>query len=81
MTDSSRERKSITFFWSNLPLQGQSIPVPDHSFREVVFPNIQPELPLAQLVAISSSPITSYKGEEADTHLAATFFQVVVESD
>ena len=30
-------------------LSGQPIPVPDHPFREVVFPNIQPESSLAQL--------------------------------
>jgi len=34
---------------------GQPIPVPDHSFREV-FPNIQPEPPLALLEAIPSRP-------------------------
>ena len=34
---------------------GQPIPVPDHSFREVVFPNVQPETSLAQLEAIPSS--------------------------
>jgi len=31
--------------------------VPDHPFREVVFPNIQPESSLAQLEAIPFSPI------------------------
>jgi len=46
-------------------LSGQPIPVPDHPFREVVFPNIQPE-------AIPSSPITSYTGEEADPQLTTT---------
>ena len=39
-------------------LPGQPIAVPDHRFREVVFPNIQPERSLAQLEAIPSSPIT-----------------------
>ena len=34
-----------------------------------------------QLEAIPSSPITSYLGEEANTHLITTFFQIVVESD
>ena len=37
-------------------LSGQPIPVPDHPFREVVFPNVQPESSLAQLEAIPSSP-------------------------
>ena len=37
-------------------LSGQPIPVPDHPFREVVFPNIQLEPSLAQLEAIPSSP-------------------------
>ena len=41
-------------------LPGQAIPVPDHSFGEVVFPKVQSESPLAQLEAIPSSPITSY---------------------
>ena len=34
-------------------LSGQPIPVPDHPFREVVFPNVQPEPPLAQLEVLS----------------------------
>jgi len=37
-------------------LSGQPIPVPDHPFREVVFPNVQPESSMAQLEAIPSSP-------------------------
>ncbi|KAK4810817.1 hypothetical protein QYF61_008789 [Mycteria americana] len=36
---------------------------------------------LAQLEAISSRPIASYLGEETDTHLSTTSFQVAVESD
>ncbi|KAK4829778.1 hypothetical protein QYF61_006577 [Mycteria americana] len=36
---------------------------------------------LAQLEAISSCPIASYLGEETDTHLVTTSFQVAVESD
>jgi len=40
-------------------LPEQPIPVPDHSFREEVFPNIQNESPLTQLVAIPSHPIAS----------------------
>jgi len=36
-------------------------------------------LPLEQLEAISSHPITCYLGEETNTHLATASFQVVVE--
>jgi len=52
--------------------------VPDHSLGEV-FPNIQPEPPVAQLEAVPSSPITSYMGEEADPCFTTTSLQVVVE--
>ena len=31
--------------------------------------------------AVSSHPVTSYLGEETNTHLATTAFQVAVESD
>jgi len=41
-------------------LSGQPIPVPDHPFREVVFPNVQPESSLEQLEAIPSSPRSPY---------------------
>ena len=59
----------------------QPIPVPDHPFREVVFPNVQPEPSLAQLEAIPSSPITSHMREEADHLLTTTSLQVVIESN
>ena len=62
------------------PLPWQPIPSSDYSFRSEIFPNIQPEPPLAQLETILSSPITSYMGEEADPHLTIISFQVVVES-
>ena len=39
--------------------------MPGHPFREVVFPNVQPEPPLVQFEAIPSSSITSQLGEEA----------------
>ena len=54
--------------------------MPDNSFREVVFPNIQPESPLVLLEAIPSSPITSYTTEEADLQLTMASLQVI-ESD
>ena len=59
----------------------QSIPASDHSFTEQVFLNIQPEPPLAQLKAISSSPITSYVAAEASHHLTTVSLQVAVESN
>ncbi|KAK4826255.1 hypothetical protein QYF61_006702 [Mycteria americana] len=54
---------------------GQPVPMLDHPFSEVKFPNIQSNPPLAQLEAISSCPITCYLGEETDPHLATTSFQ------
>ncbi|KAJ7423221.1 hypothetical protein BTVI_10719 [Pitangus sulphuratus] len=53
----------------------------DNPFSEEIFPNIQSKPPLVQLEAISSHPVTCYLGEETDTHLSVTSFQVVVESD
>ena len=55
--------------------------MPDHPFREVVFPNVQPEPSLAQLEAIPSSPITSYTREKADPQLSTTSLQVVIGSN
>ena len=34
-----------------------AVPMPDYSFREEMFPNIQPDPPMAQLKAITSCPI------------------------
>ena len=53
----------------------------DNPFSEDIFPDIQSKLPLAQFKAVSSHPITCYLGEDTDTQLATTSFQVVVESD
>jgi len=52
---------------------------PQHltTLREEVFPNVQPETPLAQLEAIPSSRIASYMGEEVDSQSS---LQVVAES-
>jgi len=55
--------------------------VPDHPFREAVFPNVQPESSLAQLEVIPSSPITGYTREEAAPQLTTTSLQVVIESN
>ncbi len=52
----------------------------DHPFREVVFPNIQPEPPLAQLKAIPSSHITGYMREGAYPQLTTSSLQVVIET-
>jgi len=38
--------------------------MPDHSFSEEIFPNIQSKPPLMQLEAIASRPIAGYFGEE-----------------
>jgi len=53
--------------------------MPDHSFSGAIFPNIQSKPPLTQLEAIASHPVASYLGEETNTHLTTTSFQVVVE--
>jgi len=54
--------------------------MPDHSFSKEIFPDIQCKAPLMQLEAIASRPIASYLGEETNTCLTTTSFQVVVES-
>ena len=55
----------------------QPVPVPDSPFTEEIFPNIQSKPPMAQPEAISSCPISCYLGEETNTHLATTSFQVL----
>ncbi|KAK4832707.1 hypothetical protein QYF61_025168, partial [Mycteria americana] len=67
--------------WRLNRFPGQPVPMLDHPFSEVKFPNIQSKPPLAQLEAISSRPIACYLGEETDPHLTTTSFQVVVERD
>ena len=52
----------------------------DNPFGEDIFPNIQAKPPLVQPEAISSCPVACYLGEETDTHLTITSFQVLVES-
>jgi len=54
--------------------------MPDHSFSKEIFPNIQSEPPLTQLEAIAPHPIASYLGEETNTCLTTSSFQVAVES-
>ncbi|KAK4816580.1 hypothetical protein QYF61_017970 [Mycteria americana] len=53
----------------------------DKPFSEEIVPNIQSKPPLVQLEAVSSHPTPCYLGEETNTHLSTTSFQVVVESD
>jgi len=55
--------------------------MPEHSFSQEIFPNIQSKPALMQLEAIASRPIASYLGEETNTCLTMTSFQVVVESN
>ena len=55
--------------------------MPDHSFGEEIFPNIQPEPSLARLEAIPSNLVVSYMGEEAKPHLTTTSLQAVIESN
>lgn len=55
--------------------------MPNHSFSEVILPNIQTDPPLTQLEAIPSSPVISYLKEVANLHLTTASFQVVVESN
>jgi len=63
-----------TFFeplqgWGLPHCPGQPVPMPDHSFSEEIFPNIQSEPPLTQLEAIASRPVTGYLGEEINSLL------------
>ena len=41
----------------------------DRSFSKEIYLNIQSKPPLIQLEVISSRPVTSYLGEETNTHL------------
>lgn len=51
------------------------------SLFQRVFPNIQPQPPLALLEAIPSCPVVRYLEEEASSHLTTTHFQTTVESN
>lgn len=55
--------------------------VQNHSFREEIFPSIQPEAPLVQLEAITYHSITVILEKETDLYPATTSFQVAVASD
>jgi len=64
--------------WGLNHLPGQPVPMPGHSFSKEIFPNIQSKTPLMQLEAIASHSIAGYLGEETNTCLTRTSFQVVV---
>ena len=65
--------------WCLNHLPGQPVPMLYNSFSEELFPNTQSKPSLAQLEAISPCPVACYLGEETNTHLTTTSFQVVVE--
>jgi len=67
--------------WGLHHYPGQPGPMPDHSFREEMFPDIQSKPLLAQLEAISSHPIIGYLGAETNPHLTTTSCQGAVESE
>jgi len=67
--------------WRLHHLPGQPGPMPDHSLREDIFPNIQSKPPLTQLEAIASRPVAGYLGEETNSHLTTPFCQGAVESE
>ena len=52
----------------------------DHSLGEEIFANIQSQPPLMHLDTTASRPITIYLGEETNTCLTTTSFQVALES-
>ena len=66
--------------WGLYYFPGQPVPMLHKSFSEEIFLNIQSKAPLMQLEAISSHPIASYLGEETNTHLTTSAFQIVAES-
>ena len=53
----------------------------DNPFGEDIFSNAQSKPSPVQLEAISSCPVTCYLGEETNTHLTTSCFQVAVESN
>ena len=55
--------------------------MPHNSFSKEIFPNIPSKPPYMRLETIPSCPIARYLGEETNTCLTTTSFQVVVESD
>jgi len=60
--------------WGLHHFPGQPVPMPDHSSRKEIFPNIQSKPPLTQLEAIASRSVASYLGEDTNTRLTITSF-------
>lgn len=58
------------------PWAAQGSPVSDHLFSGEILPVVQPEPPLAEFEAMYP-----FLGEEADSHLTTTSFQIVVKSN
>lgn len=55
------------------------MPVFNNTFHQEIPPDTQPELPLAQLEAVSCHPVTNCLGEEPNPQLATTFSQEFLE--
>lgn len=55
---------------------GQPVSMPDHTYSEEIFSNVQSKPPLAQPEIISSYPVTCYLEEETNSHLATPFRQL-----
>ena len=66
--------------WRLNHLTGEPIPVINNPFCKV-FPDIQPQLTLAQLKAISPRPVTWQQWEETSPALAVSTFQILGESN
>jgi len=65
--------KHIQGWWLN-HLPGQSIPVLNNPFCKEQFPDIQPELTLVQLEAISPRPVTCHQWEETNVNITSFMF-------
>lgn len=67
----------LPFSWTARAASSSTSPL----FLRWNFLDVQSELPLAQLKAITSCAITSYLGEAANLHLITTTFEAFVKSD
>ncbi|KAK4827063.1 hypothetical protein QYF61_013704, partial [Mycteria americana] len=81
MTAHAQGKRHVVYLAENSWEEFKPVPMLDNPFGEDVFPNIQSKPPLVQLDAIYSHPIICYSGEDTNTHLATTSFQVAVESN
>lgn len=64
--------------WWFKDFPGQPMSVPDNTFIEETFPNVQPKHPPVQLEVFFSRLLTCCLGEETNASLTTTFFQVAV---